>query len=301
MMDDSANHSNDELFDLFEDLERNTEPVEKSEIVRAPFAYPGAKSRSVDHILPHLPNRRVYVEPFGGSGAVLLARRPSPLDVFNDRYSGVTAFYQCLRDHEMMLQLCNKMEFSVHSREEFWRCKDTWENMDDPVERAFRWLYMNTYSFGSLGRNWGRSITGSNNMAKKFVNKIPKMFKIHERLKTVQIENRDWYQCVKEYDSHDTVFYLDPPYIDSDTHVYKDNWTEDDQRLLLQFIDNCKGFVALSGYANPINECIDWDDYHTWEVFCSIESVTNSEANNKAGINESKKRGKAKEALWIKT
>lgn len=292
--------NHDDLFDMFEELERQTEPVEKGEILKAPFAYPGAKSRSVEHILPHLPYRRVYVEPFGGSGAVLLSRRKSPLEVFNDRYSGVVSFYRCIRDERLMLKLCEAIEYSVHSREDFRWCKETWQDVTDPVERAFRWLYMNVYSFGSLGRNWGRSLTGANNMAKKFINKIPRMSKIHERMKYVQVENRDWLQCVKEYDSPDTVFYLDPPYVDTDTHVYKDSYTKDDHFVLLNFIENCKGFVALSGYANPINEGLDWDDYHSWEVFCSIESVTNTERNKKAGINESKKRSNAKECLWIK-
>lgn len=286
-----------DLFELFEELE-NQEEQEKSEIVHAPFAYVGGKSRSVDHILPLLPMRKIYVEPFGGSGAVLLARRKSRLEVFNDRYAGVVAFYRCLRDPAMLQELCEKMKLSIHSREEFAWCKETWENVDDPVERAFRWIYMMSNSFGSLGRNWGRSLDGSNCMGRKFLNKIPKLQKVHERLKHVQIENRDWHKCVKEYDSPDTVFYLDPPYFDADQGGYKHKFGVEDHRALINLVQDLDGFVAISGYANPLYDKYSWDDRCTWESFMSVAPTRNEGDNKKTNLIG--KRGRHEEVLWIK-
>lgn len=108
----------DDLFDMLDGLSTHVEPESRDqEILRPPFSYPGSKSRSIDKILPHLPYTGVYIEPFGGSAAVLLARRPSKLEVFNDRYAGVVAFYRCIRDNNLMCQLCERLDLTIHARE----------------------------------------------------------------------------------------------------------------------------------------------------------------------------------------
>ncbi|GAG08047.1 unnamed protein product, partial [marine sediment metagenome] len=199
---------------LFDDLDLiDNQSSKDANILRAPFGYPGGKSRSLGNILPHLPYRNKYIEPFGGSAAVLLARKPSKLEVFNDRYAGVVAFYRCLRDPILFPKLLEWLDLTIHAREEFTWCKNTWENPDDPVERAGRWYYMVQSSFGSIGRNWGRQTTRSS-MAGKIRRKLKLFPEIHERFFNVQVENQDWEDCLRDYDSPDAVIYCDPPYVD---------------------------------------------------------------------------------------
>ena len=52
--------------------------------MQAPFRYLGSKHRLVPWLLDHFPTHTTYVEPFGGSGAVLLNKTPAPVEVFND-------------------------------------------------------------------------------------------------------------------------------------------------------------------------------------------------------------------------
>lgn len=287
-----------DLLNMFEDLDRNAEQRTRETILRAPFKYPGGKSRSIDKILPRLPYRGVYVEPFGGSAAILLARHPSKLEVFNDRYAGVVAFYRCLRDPSRMTKLCEAIELTVHSREDFIINRD-WQNPDDDVERAFRWYYMTEYSFAGLGRNFGRSTSARARLV-SIRDKLPLFPKIHDRFKRVQVENQDWYDCIIDYDSPDTVFYIDPPYIDADTGIYKSKMTHDDHRHLLDVIIHLQGFVAVSGYSNPIYENQDWDNRHEWESYVSIQSQAYTETNFKAHLKGMDKRSTAKEVLWVK-
>ena len=291
-----------DLLKLFDDLDR-VNPTSRSSkdgvIIRAPFPWPGGKSRSVANILKYLPYRKVYVEPFGGSGVVLLARTACELDVFNDRFAGVVAFYRCLRNPEKYRRLVDWLDLTIHSREDFVDAKNTWVTETDDVSRAAKWYYLVNYSFGSLGRNFGRSTSGRGLIAGKIRNKL-KMFPfLHARLKRVQIENQDWYDCMRDYDHKDTIFYLDPPYVDAYDGTFVHGMPRNEHDKLLETIFNCKGFVAVSGYSNPLYENQDWDHRFAWESFVTIESCV-TKGNNKECLEGKTKRVYAEEVLWIK-
>jgi DNA adenine methylase len=289
------------LFDALEDLDRQSSTKRsKDKILRAPFGYPGGKSRSVDKIITHLPDRNTYVEAFGGSAAILLARDASPLEVYNDRHGGVVAFYRCIRDEKKCSELSRRLQLCLHSREEFVWCRDTWENVVDDVERAARWYYACVYSFGSLGRNFGRSTSGRAAMAGKHLNQIAKFHAMHRRFTKVQIENQDWRNCLQDYDSGNTVFYLDPPYIDANPGTYRHEMSLFDHEELIKRIFELRGFVALSAYDNPFYHGRGWDDIIKWEVRTTAESIAYSEGSTKKSLEGKKTRGIIEECLYIK-
>lgn len=283
--------------DLFAELDSMTaEPRET--IVKSPFSYPGSKSRSVKFILPHLPIRKVWVDVFGGSGVVTINRPKSKLEVFNDRHSGVTDFYKCMRDRVLFDRLCAWLECTLHSREEFLSNKSTWENQRDPVERAGRWFAMVNYSFGSLGRNWGRACGGDGSIAGKIRNGIRNLPEIHERFKHVQIENGDWRRILRDYDNKDATIYLDPPYVDAYKGTYEYELSIRDHTELIEEIFRCKGFVAISGFPNPLYDSQDWDEVYDWEIPTSAKALAFREENNK--MHRDDNRGNVIEKLWIK-
>lgn len=272
---------NDFLLDIDEDDDYKP--------IRCPFVWPGGKSKAVDKICPHLPVFDTYVEPFGGSGAVLLARKPSKLEVYNDRYTGVVAFYRCLRDPAKFDKLMDRLRLSLHSREDWVFCKETWEQCKDDVERAARWYTMVEYSFGGIGRNWGKSLAPRSNIARKLHRKLPTFQAVHDRLSGVQIENCDYMTMLRDYDSLRTVFYLDPPYVGTDVRVYDScAWGRKEQLDLLKAVFELDGFVAVSGYEDKVTDSFPWDDKITWRQSVSIKST------------DLGARGHATECLWIK-
>lgn len=123
---------------------------------------------------------------------------------------------------------------------------------------------------------------------------------IHDRFKYVQVENLDWEQCVWDYDSTDTVFYMDPPFIDTDPGVYPEKMTQDQHRHLVDVIFSLRGFVAVSGYTNPIYENQNWDHRFDWDVYMSVKALAYTKENKKAGREDSHGRSKVNEVLWIK-
>ena len=288
-----------DLLNMFDDLERQSTPKTRDTIVRAPFAYPGSKSKSIDKILPHLPYTSRYVEPFGGSAAILLARHKSSLEVFNDRYAGVVSFYICIRSKAKLDSLIEWIENTIHSREDFVWCKSTWKDIEDDVERAARWYYMTMYSFGRLGRNFGRATSSKAGLV-SIRDKLKLFPDLHQRFKNVQVENQDWYQCMVDYDHEDTVFYIDPPYVDADSGIYTNKMSKDDHRRLLEVIFSLKGFCAVSGYSNPLYDSKDWDEKFEWSAFVSIKSMAYADGNYKENLEGQETRGHNTEVLWIK-
>lgn len=287
----------DDLFDLL--MEGSHFEETRETIIKAPFAWAGSKARSLQHVLPHLPYRRVFVDVFGGSGSVTLGRRPSKLDVYNDAFSGVTDFYRCVKDDVLLAELIAWLKINIHSRELFNIYKSEWKNTADIVERAGKWYYMVVMSFGSLGRNFGRSTSSNVSLAKKLQNNLDLFWPVHHRFKDVQVENSDFEQCIKDYDSHDTVFYLDPPYMYSDVGIYEEAWNLEKHKRLLQVVFSTEGFCALSGYENELYDSMPWDHKITWETHITIAAKAHTETNHlkdKVGMLSKN----AIECLWIK-
>lgn len=261
------------------DEERSqTEAREKKS--RKPFGYPGSKSRHLHNLLPHLPYSDIWVDVCGGSGAVTYGRERSQLEVFNDICSGVTSFYRCIHDITLLDRLLERLEFLLHSREEFQYCRDTWKQVDDVVERAARWWYSIQASFVTKGQQFGRAKKGPNAIANKLQNKVPAFMDFHDRFRTVMIENQDAKDLFLDFDSPKTVFYYDPPFIESDHGCY-DNWmTIEQHERILDIIFTLEGFVAVSGYSSELYSKYPWTQIESWEARTSMAGGAKTESNH---------------------
>ena len=70
-------------------------------MAKPPFPWVGSKRKLLQFIFQLLPSDiQNYIEPFGGSGAVILEMRASSKrrDVYNDLNRNLTNFFVCLRD-----------------------------------------------------------------------------------------------------------------------------------------------------------------------------------------------------------
>jgi DNA adenine methylase len=78
---------------------------------------------------------------------------------------------------------------------------------------------------------------------------------IAQRLLRVQIENRPALDVIRLYDSPDTLFYCDPPYLHAtrgDAKAYGFEMDENQHRELAAILKNCRAKVAVSGYYHPV-------------------------------------------------
>src|SRR5262245_60457083 len=208
--------------------------------LRSPFSWFGGKGRMRAKLLPLIPAHRIYVEPFGGAASMLLAKEPSPVEVYNDLNSGLVNFFRVLRDARKFKRLQFLSSLTPYSREEYYWARDTWEGCSSPVDRAHRWFTVARMSFGGMfGKSWGftvhSSCRGVSQTVSRYLSAIESLPQIHARLMIVQIEHRDALDVINTYDSPETFFFLDPPYEPSTRRSgsYLHEMTEDGHRELV--------------------------------------------------------------------
>lgn len=76
-----------------------------------------------------------------------------------------------------------------------------------------------------------------------------------ERIKNITFENSTFERMFKNYDEATTLFYCDPPYIN--TTDYKDRgveYTEEDHKRLIECLLNIRGMAIMSNYENELNK-----------------------------------------------
>lgn len=90
--------------------------------MKPPILYFGGKITIGPLIAQLLPPHEHYVEPFAGSLAVLLAKKPSPHETVNDLDDMLMTFWRVLRDRPADLErVCG---LTPHSRAEFTAAKN---------------------------------------------------------------------------------------------------------------------------------------------------------------------------------
>lgn len=221
------------------------------------FGWYGGKFSHLDWLLPLLPACHHYVEPFAGSGAVLLNREPSPVETYNDLDGEVVNFFRVLRSAGD--ELADALANTPFSREEF-ATACTLDPDATHFERARRFyvrarqVRTGLAQTATLGR-WANckdsSRNGRSGSVSRWQNGIESLALVAERLLRVQIENRPAVDVIRLYDSPGTLFYCDPPYVHDtrgDSKAYAFEMTDAQHRELAATLNAVQGRVAISNY-----------------------------------------------------
>jgi len=225
------------------------------------FPYYGGKYSKLKWLLPLLPDAKHYCEPFCGSAAVVLNRSKSDIETINDLNGDIVNFFSVLRDTPD--ELVSKLKLTPYARGEFANAINS-TNLDS-VDRARCFFTMVRQSINNKPNpnisDWSfRRIT---NNTSKWVNAIDNLHAVADRLKTIQIECDDAIKVIQRYDTPETLFYVDPPYVHSTRTSSKDYAIELEDSYhveLATVLNNVKGKVALSGYNSGLYN----DLYANW-------------------------------------
>lgn len=244
------------------------------------FGWYGGKYSHLDWLLPLLPEATHYCEPFGGSAAVLINREPAPIETYNDAHGEVANFFRVLR--EQGDDLIKAIGLTPFSRAEFEAAiSEPTDSLSD-LERARRFYILarqvrtGLAQKASAGR-WAHcrltSRAGMAGAVSRWLGAVEDLSLIAQRLLRVQIENAAAVNVIRRYDSEETLFYCDPPYVHQsrgDNNAYTHEMTDEHHRELAAVVHDVKGKVAVSGYRCDLMDELygDWRRVEAPEKYC---------------------------------
>jgi DNA adenine methylase len=182
-------------------------------VARPPAPYLGGKrnlAKRLTAIIAETPHR-TYVEPFVGMGGVFLRRHAAaPVEVINDLSGDVANLFRVVRRHYETF--VSELRWLIASRAEFERQRSIDPRLLTDIERAVRFLYLQRLAFGGcvVGRTFGVDRRTSSRFNLASLRAELKL--LRDRIAPVTIEQLDYADVIRRYDSATTLFFLDPPY-----------------------------------------------------------------------------------------
>jgi len=214
------------------------------------FGRQGGKNYQRKEVLSRFPKVNTYnryVEPFIGAGSIML-NSPKVDQMFaSDSDTQVIDVFVCFKD----VSLEDIRNYSLFvSKEEFLKIKKSMKETKptDNVERLKNNLILLKNSYMCYGLTYGCKKARSNEYfgikLKKNAEKIKA--KLNEY---TSITKKDYKEAIEEHDSEDTFFYLDPPYLETDSRGYETGNINHEE--LLSLLKNIKGKFLLSYNDHP--------------------------------------------------
>jgi DNA adenine methylase len=276
---------------------------------RSPIYYFGGKGNMVAKLLKLIPPHRTYVEVFGGAAALLFAKEPSPVEVYNDIDSNLVNLFRVLRDEEKFQKFYRLVSLTPYSREEYLLCKHTFKDCQDDVERAYRFFVAARMAFsGCAGcsAGWSHDVTASaRGMAEacsKWLSAIEKLPEFHARIMRVQIEHNDFRKIIPAYDTPETFFYCDPPYVPDVRRLkqaYHHEMTLDDHKDLVNLLLQIKGKAMLSGYRHEVYEPLEKAGWKRIDFPTACHAVGRTRYTKILGEGSALRMQPRVESVWI--
>ena len=279
--------------------------------LRAPFPYFGGKRNVASLVWDALGDVKTYIEPFLGSGAVLIARpecHKNRRAYINDANACVSNFWRAVKhDPDGVAQAADWPVFHADLVARRWACAKwrkefTVRMMDDPD-------YYNSKIAGWWA--WAQRLSiGKDNTATRKTNSIPgsrrgnyldnnNLKNLCDAIKHSYVISGDWKRCVGTgYMLKNTVtgIFLDPPYDGGDAEVYGKASASENANTFRDVVEFCKKYgndewlrIVLCGYAGGAGDCLEsigWS-CRSWKANGGYGNRTKSNAN------------RFKERIWL--
>ncbi len=238
--------------------------------------YPGAKNRIAPWIIENLPQHKIYVEPFFGSGAVFFKKELVYNNIINDVDEDIYNFFEVLRNDGM--RLIEKIGMTPYSRLEYELTYSG--DTECSIEKARRFAVKCWQGFGCGNKyknGYRRGIgTTSPNPAKAWAELPVTLQMAIEKLKHAQIEHKNAVDLIADMKSTEALIYIDPPYILSTRkkNLYNHEMSDKEHEELLDVIIQSPCKIAISGYENDLynTRLADWNKKHKKTLAeCTIE------------------------------
>lgn len=242
---------------------------------RPALDYFGGKWSCADKIIALFPEHKTFVDVFCGAASITLKKPRSKNEIINDLHGEVVNFFSVLRDRNLELKLA--LQKTPYSRDEYRKAR---EPSLDCLEQARRSVVKAWFGIGdSLDNKTGFrvSLSQGGSTTAPWLTYVDYLHLYAERLRGVIIENLDYREVIKRYDKGDTLFYFDPPYMESTRskkHAYKFDWTTPDHVEFLTLLSSLNARFVLSGYSSELYDTLSFERH---SFMASTQSIQREE------------------------
>jgi DNA adenine methylase len=236
-------------------------------------SYIGGKKKMQSWLVPFIPKDiETYVESFSGQFWIFFGMKLEEYSnlktvVYNDFNPLNYNLYRCVKNHQRLLEECEKLivqEKGVFPTNPI--CKENFNNFQSEIysenliigeepnyEIAAKYVYVLTQVFSGANPEKSKFIDLKGKYHSKFTsfkNKLKnldwqKMFE-----KITFVENMDFEDVIRKYDSPTTYFYNDPPYyiVGEGNYYSNHDFDRGDHERLADCLKNIEGKFSLSYY-----------------------------------------------------
>lgn len=226
--------------------------------MKPPMVYFGGKMTIADDLIALFPAHDGYMEPYGGSLSVLLAKPAIPFEVVNDVSQDLMTFWRVLRDRtEEFIQAC---QLTPHSRAEMELASERGDDLSE-IERARRvWVRLTQGRIGTLRKTGWRFYLDPNGTSSSFAKYMiaykERLAPAAERLMNVSLECRPAIEFIEAYGAIESnLLYVDPPYLARTRNSlgYEHEAGDEAHHVeMLEALRDAKSAVVLSGYDDDL-------------------------------------------------
>jgi DNA adenine methylase len=234
------------------------------------LSYIGGKSKIGKWIVPFYPeDMETYVETFGGMFWCFfnmdLSKYPNLKEVvYNDFNPLNYNLFQCVKNPKLLLDAINaipcqqfgeeitpsiyKEQFISFQAEIF---ADNYSVQPGDYVVAAKYAYVLTQVFSGSKPETSGFIDLKGKYKSKYLtfrDKLSKPEWVEHFLKITKVENMDFEDVIKKYDSPTTYIYLDPPYWKTENYYNNHDFDRDDHERLANVLKDIKGKFSLSYY-----------------------------------------------------
>lgn len=247
----------------------------------------GGKSKIGKWLVEYYPeDMEIYTEPFGGMMWCYfnmdLSKYPNLKKiVYNDFNPLNYNLFKCLQNPNELLMAINSIEcqqFGVentpqHLKDQFKKFQteifhNDFEIKDCDYETAAKYVYVVTQVFSGSKPETSSYIDLKGKYKSKYLTFRDKLLKpnwIEYFLKITHVENLDFEDFIKKYDSDTTFHYVDAPYWKTENYYSNHDFDRTDHERLANVLKTVNGKFGMSYYDFPLlSEWFPKDQYN-WE------------------------------------
>ena len=235
----------------------------------------GGKRRLAPHVLSKFGEHTCYCEAFAGAAAIYFAKEPSDVEVLNDVNGDLINLYRVIKHH--LEEFIRQFKWALSSRQVYeWHQATAPETLTD-IQRAARFFYLQKLAFGGKvdGQVFGTATTSKPRLNLLRIEEDLSM--AHLRLQSAYIEHLSWEKVVEKYDRPHTLFYLDPPYWQTEGYGVEFEWNHYER--MAELANSIKGAMVISINDHPdIRRVFDGLNLETVDINYTVGGGSGSTA-----------------------